>query len=109
MPGCGRKSPGSYRGVTEQCRDLGVHKAYPGLALVDPGATRLYGVSPAQPGSPWINPGASQVYLGCSLALGWGWGCKGCMVWECVRGLTECGVGWDSGAVTVVMPMIDRA
>ena len=30
-------------------------------------------------------------------------------VWECVRGLTECGAGWDSGAVTVVMPVIDRA
>ena len=57
VPGCGRKSPGSYRGVTEQCRDLGVHKAYPGSALVDPGATLLYGVPPAQPGSPLDQPG----------------------------------------------------
>ena len=58
VPGCGRKSPGCNRGVTELCRDLGVHKAYPGLALVDPGATRLFGVAPAQPGSPLDQPGS---------------------------------------------------
>ena len=28
---------------------------------------------------------------------------------ERVRGLTECGAGWDSGAVTVVVPVVDRA
>ena len=50
------------------------------------------------------------MYLGCSLALGWGWGCRGVPgLPECVRGLTECGAGWDSGAVTMVMPIIDRA
>jgi len=67
VPGCGRKSPGCNRGVTELCRDLGVHR--------QPDCTVCLRRNPAHP---WINPGASQVFLGCSLALGWGWGCRGC-------------------------------
>ena len=73
--GCGRKSPGSNRGVTELGRDLGVNKAYPGLASVDPDCSVWLRRNPAHL---WINPGASQVFLGCSLALGWGWVCRGC-------------------------------
>ncbi len=45
--------------------DLGVTRAYPGLALVDLGAARLFGVAPAQPGltleQPRCEPGALGV------------------------------------------------